>query len=65
MPARKSFERTPAVVERVQAISDSPGQSLRVLMNVVKPWIETVVAGRPYVFQQDDTPAHTSHLIQN
>jgi len=36
---------------------------LRVLMDVVKPWMKTVASGRPYVFQQDD--AHMSHLIQN
>ncbi|XP_072764892.1 uncharacterized protein [Anoplolepis gracilipes] len=38
---------------------------LHVLTNVVKPWIDTVVPARPYVFQQDGAPAHTSHLIQN
>jgi len=34
-------------------------------MDVMKPWMETVASGRPYVFQQDDAPTHTSHLIQN
>jgi len=38
---------------------------LRVLTNVVKPWMVTVVSGRQYVFQQDGAPAHTSHLVQN
>jgi len=38
---------------------------LRVLTNVMKPWMETVSAGKPYVFQQDGAPAHTSHLGQN
>ena len=38
---------------------------LRVLTTVVKPWIDTVTSGRPYVFQQDGAPAHTSHLVQN
>jgi len=38
---------------------------LRVLTNVVKPWMETVSSGKPYVFQQDGAPAHTSHLVQN
>jgi len=38
---------------------------LRVLMDVVKPWMETVASGRPYIFQQDCAPAHTSHLVQN
>ncbi|QQP36610.1 Transposable element tcb1 transposase, partial [Caligus rogercresseyi] len=27
--------------------------------------MDQVAAGRPYVFQQDGTPAHTSHLVQN
>ncbi|KAG5334563.1 ZFYV9 protein, partial [Acromyrmex heyeri] len=57
--------KTPAVVERAQAlISDDPGQSLRVLIDV-KPWMETVASGRPYVFQQDGALAHTSNFIQN
>ncbi|XP_019886946.2 uncharacterized protein LOC109610920 [Ooceraea biroi] len=38
---------------------------LKVLRTVVKPWMETVASGRPYIFQQDGAPAHTSHLIQN
>lgn len=38
---------------------------LHVLINVVKPWMETVSSGKPYVFQQDGAPAHTSHLVQN
>lgn len=43
---------------------------LRVLSTVVKPWMDTVAAGRPYfpyvtIFQQDGAPAHTSHLVQN
>jgi len=38
---------------------------LRVLTNVVKPWMETVSSGKPYVFQQDGAPVHTSHLVQN
>ncbi|XP_032687204.1 uncharacterized protein LOC116851661 [Odontomachus brunneus] len=38
---------------------------LHVLTKIVKPWIETVAAGKPYVFQQDGAPAHTSHLVQN
>ena len=28
---------------------------LRVLMDVVRPWMETVASGRPYVFQQDSS----------
>ncbi|XP_011058653.1 PREDICTED: uncharacterized protein LOC105148558 [Acromyrmex echinatior] len=57
--------KTPAVVERAQAlISDDLGQSLRVLIDV-KPWMETVASGRPYVFQQDGALAHTSNFIQN
>jgi len=38
---------------------------LRILMNVMKPWMETVASGRSYVFQHDGTPVHTNHLIQN
>ena len=38
---------------------------LRILMDEMKPWMETVASGRPYVFQQDSSLAHTSHLIQN
>jgi len=33
---------------------------LRVLMDVVKPWMKTVASGRPYVFQQDGASAHES-----
>jgi hypothetical protein len=36
-----------------------------VLKGVVKPWMTQVAAGRPYIFQQDGAPAHTSHLVQN
>jgi len=36
---------------------------LRVLMDVVKLWMETVASGKPYIFQQNGAPAHTSHLI--
>ena len=35
-----------------------------VLATVVKPWIEEVAAGRPYVFQQDSAPAHTARKTQ-
>jgi transposase len=38
---------------------------LKVLRIVVHPWMEAVASGRPYIFQQDGAPAHTSHLIQN
>ena len=44
---------------------DDSGQSLRVLIDIVKLWMETVASGRLYVFQQDDASAHTNHLIQN
>ena len=63
MRSKECTARIPAVVERAQAlISDDLGQMLRVLMDVVKPWMETVASGRPYVFQQDGA---LSHLIQN
>ncbi|KMQ88024.1 transposable element tcb1 transposase [Lasius niger] len=38
---------------------------LRVLTTLVKPWMDTVASGKPYIFQQDGAPAHTSHLVQN
>ncbi|QQP52271.1 Uncharacterized protein FKW44_004373, partial [Caligus rogercresseyi] len=31
---------------------------------VVAPWIKKVAAGRPYVFQQDSAPCHTSRKTQ-
>ncbi len=38
---------------------------LNVLQTVVKPWMDETAGETPYVFQQDGTPAHTSHLVQN
>jgi len=38
---------------------------VEILRTTVKPWMEDVAAGRPYIFQQDGAPAHTSHLVQN
>ena len=35
-----------------------------VMRGVVKPWIEEVIRGRPYVFQQDRAPAYTSKVTQ-
>ncbi|QQP40069.1 Transposable element tcb2 transposase [Caligus rogercresseyi] len=35
-----------------------------VMKNVVKPWMDLVVNGRPYVFQQDSAPAHKSRETQ-
>lgn len=37
---------------------------INVLSTVVKPWIDKVAAGRPYVFQQDSAPAHTARKTQ-
>ncbi len=37
---------------------------LDVLTNVVKPWMDEVAAGRPYIGQQDGAPAHTSKKTQ-
>lgn len=37
---------------------------LRVLQTVVKPWMDLVSDGKPYVFQQDGAPAHTSGIVQ-
>jgi len=48
---RKHCEDPPAVVERAQAlISDDPRQSLRVLMDVVKPWMETMASLKAICF---------------
>ncbi|KAK8374093.1 hypothetical protein O3P69_019943, partial [Scylla paramamosain] len=38
--------------------------SIEVLQTHVKPWIEEVAAGRPYVWQQDSAPCHTSRKSQ-
>ncbi len=35
-----------------------------VLEHKVVPWMERIAAGRPYVFQQDGAPAHTSARAQ-
>jgi len=34
-------------------------------LDELKAWMETVAFERPYVFQQNGTLTHTSHLIQN
>lgn len=36
----------------------------RALEAKVKPWIESVTRGSPYVFQQDSAPAHTARSTQ-
>ena len=42
----------------------NPQVYLHVLRTVVKPWMEAVSAGRPYIFQQDGAPAHRSDVVQ-
>ena len=37
---------------------------IEVLETVVKPWIQEVAQGRPFVFQQDSAPSHTAHVTQ-
>lgn len=37
---------------------------IETLDTVVKPWIEGVARGRPYVFQQDSAPSHTAGTTQ-
>ena len=37
---------------------------INALETKVKPWIETVTSGSPYVFQQDSAPAHTAVRTQ-
>lgn len=53
----------PHFFEKGQTITKEVYQN--VLANVVKPWMEQVAVGRPYIFQQDGAPAHTSHFVQN
>ncbi len=38
---------------------------LDVLQSKVKPWMEETAREKPYIFQQDGTPTHTSHIVQN
>ncbi len=38
---------------------------LKVMQDVVKPWMDQVAAGRHYVFQQDGAPAHNSKRTQD
>ena len=35
-----------------------------VLRDVVKPWMDRIANGRPYVFQQDSAPAHKARTTQ-
>ena len=35
---------------------------VEVFVIVVKPWIEEVAQGRPFVLQKDFTPSHTAHI---
>ena len=44
-------------IERLRLILDA---YVELLITVVKPWITRVANGRPYVWQQDSTPCHTS-----
>ena len=37
---------------------------MELIITVVKPWITRVTNGRPYVWQQDSTPCHTSGKSQ-
>ena len=36
-----------------------------VMRDVVKPWMDRVADGRPYVFQQDGAPAHNAKVTQD
>ena len=38
---------------------------VKVLETVVKPWMDEVASGRPYIFQQDGAPALTSIKTQD
>jgi hypothetical protein len=37
---------------------------LKVMEDVVKPWMDQVATGRHYIFQQDGAPAHNSKRTQ-
>ena len=37
---------------------------VKVLREVIKPWMDTIANGRPYVFQQDSAPAHKAKVTQ-
>ena len=37
---------------------------LDLLNNVVKPWMDQIAAGRPFIWQQDGVPAHNSNRTQ-
>ncbi|QQP48569.1 Transposable element tcb1 transposase, partial [Caligus rogercresseyi] len=38
---------------------------LDVMQTVVMPWMTQIAARRPYLYQQDGAPAHTSNLVQS
>ncbi len=38
---------------------------LAVLQSKIVPWMQEVMAGAPFVFQQNGAPAHTSQLVQS
>ena len=38
---------------------------LDILKNVVKPWMDQVAGDSPYIWQQDDAPAHTAKKVQD
>ena len=48
--------------EGLRLISDA---SVELLITMVKPWITSVANGRPYVWQQDLAPCHTSVKSKN
>lgn len=46
--------------EGLRVIADS----YIVLQTVAKPWMEEVIAGKEYMFQQDSAPAHKARKMQ-
>ncbi|QQP35041.1 Uncharacterized protein FKW44_023150, partial [Caligus rogercresseyi] len=52
------------VAEVERKVNEDGNKSYAKLKNVVKPWIDLVANGRPYVFQQDSAPAHKSRETQ-
>jgi len=41
------------------------GEYIKVLEEVVKPWMDEIAGGRPHIFQEDDAPAHNAKITQD
>ncbi|QQP36878.1 Transposable element tcb2 transposase [Caligus rogercresseyi] len=65
-------KRSADFIDRLQTITSLPMAKmstkevyLYVMQTVVKPWMTQIAAGRPYIYQPDGAPAHTSNLVLN